>query len=284
MLPGFRFLFATVVLAVSVLVFGLGAAALLRAAHEEFASLPSWRLAQPPPLAPQPELRAPTLAMLRIEAPVRKSMLETINPQQAPLPEAMRLDPLREVPDTKPIEIARPDAAATPSDDSVIAHTEPSPPASAPAAETVASLNAQASVDAPAAAGTPVEEARSGANPAETNSAETNGIESIQPETKQPEAKQTAATSVTEASEPPASESIASLVRSSEATAADTLPKPKPVVKKTNRPSAHAIARRRLAIARARAARERSRVLLQQQGHNPDPFTQIFSGGNARPG
>ena len=53
MLPGFRFLFATVVLAVSVLVFGLGAAALLRAAHEEFASLPSWRLAQPPPLAPQ---------------------------------------------------------------------------------------------------------------------------------------------------------------------------------------------------------------------------------------
>jgi hypothetical protein len=56
------------------------------------------------------------------------------------------------------------------------------------------------------------------------------------------------------------------------------------VVKKANRPSAHAIARRRLAIARARAARERSRVLLQQQGHNPDPFTQIFSGGNARPG
>ena len=48
MLPGFRFLFATVVLAVSVLVFGLGAAALLRAAHEEFASLPSWRLAQQP--------------------------------------------------------------------------------------------------------------------------------------------------------------------------------------------------------------------------------------------
>ena len=38
MLPGFRFLFAAIVLSMSVLVFGLGAAALLRAAHEEVAS------------------------------------------------------------------------------------------------------------------------------------------------------------------------------------------------------------------------------------------------------
>lgn len=48
MLPGLRILFATTALAISVLIFGLGAAALLRAAHEEFASLPSWRLAQQP--------------------------------------------------------------------------------------------------------------------------------------------------------------------------------------------------------------------------------------------
>ena len=45
MLPGFRFLFAAIVLSMSILVFGLGAAALLRAAHEEFASTPSWRAA-----------------------------------------------------------------------------------------------------------------------------------------------------------------------------------------------------------------------------------------------
>src|SRR5206468_2200031 len=43
MLPGFRFLFAAIVLSMSVLIFGLGAAALLRSAHEEFASLPSRR-------------------------------------------------------------------------------------------------------------------------------------------------------------------------------------------------------------------------------------------------
>ena len=269
MLPGFRFLFATVVLAVSVLVFGLGAAALLRAAHEEFASLPSWRLAQPPPLAPQPELRAPTLAMLRIEAPVRKSMMETIMPQ-VPLPEAVR-----NVPDAKPVEIVIPNDAATPNDGGAANQSEPSPPASAPA---VASLNAQASLDAPAAAGTPVEEPSSEAGPAETNSTESNGIESIQPEAKQPEPKQTAATSsTTEAAEPASSETVSSAVRSSEATAADTLPKP--VVKKATRVSSRAITRRRLAIVRARAAaRERSRLLLQQQGHNPDPFTHIFGG------
>lgn len=284
MLPGFRFLFATVVLAVSVLVFGLGAAALLRAAHEEFASLPSWRLAQPPPLAPQPELRAPTLAMLRIEAPVRKSMMETINPQQTPLAEAMRRDALREIPEIRPVEVARPpNDVATPNNGGAADRSEPSPPASAPAAETVASLNAQASIDAPAAAGAPVEEASSEANPAEANSTESNSSDSKPAESKQIEPKQAAATSsTTEASEPTLAATISSTVRSSEATAADTLPKP--TVKKAARPSIQAIARRRLAIARARAARERSRVLQQQQGHNPDPFTQIFSGGNARPG
>ena len=46
MLPGFRFLFAAIVLSTSMLIFGLGAAALLRAAHEEFASIPTRR---PPP-------------------------------------------------------------------------------------------------------------------------------------------------------------------------------------------------------------------------------------------
>jgi hypothetical protein len=43
MLPGFRFLFGAIVLCFSILVFGLGAAALFRAAHEEFASRPAWR-------------------------------------------------------------------------------------------------------------------------------------------------------------------------------------------------------------------------------------------------
>ena len=70
MLPGFRFLFGAVMFLMSILVFGFGAAALLRTAHEEFASAPAWR--------PAPETRfaqsqdntqatQPVLALLRID-------------------------------------------------------------------------------------------------------------------------------------------------------------------------------------------------------------------------
>lgn len=69
MLPGFRFLFAAIVLSISMLIFGLGAAALLRAAHEEFASIPSRR---PPPetMFAQRNDAGPVLAMLRAEPAV----------------------------------------------------------------------------------------------------------------------------------------------------------------------------------------------------------------------
>jgi hypothetical protein len=67
MLPGFRFLFTAIVLSMSILVFGLGAAALLRAAHEEFANNPSWRAAPETMFAQQSDATRPMLAMLRLE-------------------------------------------------------------------------------------------------------------------------------------------------------------------------------------------------------------------------
>jgi hypothetical protein len=67
MLPGFRFLFAAIVLCFSILVFGLGAAALLRAAHEEFASKPSWRGTPETMFAQQSEASRPVLALLQVE-------------------------------------------------------------------------------------------------------------------------------------------------------------------------------------------------------------------------
>ena len=83
MLPGFRFLFAAIVLSMSILVFGLGAAALLRAAHEEFANLPS-RRAPPEPvfarLNDDPMLRA--LALLRVDLPVAEKPLTMFAPPQ----------------------------------------------------------------------------------------------------------------------------------------------------------------------------------------------------------
>ena len=69
MLPGFRFLFAAILLSVSILVFGLGAAALLRAAHEEVASNPGWHAAPDATFAQQAEVARPVLAMLRVDPP-----------------------------------------------------------------------------------------------------------------------------------------------------------------------------------------------------------------------
>jgi hypothetical protein len=70
MLPGFRFLFTAIVLSMSILIFGLGAAALLRAAHEQFASIPSRRAAPEAMFTQQTgETTGPVLAMLRIDPP-----------------------------------------------------------------------------------------------------------------------------------------------------------------------------------------------------------------------
>src|SRR4051794_22424186 len=68
MLPGFRFLFAAIVLSTSMLIFGLGAAALLRAAHKEFASIPLGRAPAETLFAPRDDA-GPTLALARIEPP-----------------------------------------------------------------------------------------------------------------------------------------------------------------------------------------------------------------------
>jgi hypothetical protein len=73
MLPGLRFLFGAIVLSMSVLVFGLGAAALLRGAHEEFASMPSRR---PPPetifAQSNNDAARPVLSMLRVDPPAEE--------------------------------------------------------------------------------------------------------------------------------------------------------------------------------------------------------------------
>ena len=84
MLPGFRFLFAAIVLSVSILIFGLGAAALLRAAHEEFASNPTWRTAPEQRFAQQKEPSQPVLAVLRVEP--QPSAQKAPDPQPADVP------------------------------------------------------------------------------------------------------------------------------------------------------------------------------------------------------
>jgi hypothetical protein len=68
MLPGFRFLFAAILLSASILVFGLGAAALLRATHEQYVSNSSWRNGpQEKVFAQAADPAQPVLAALRAE-------------------------------------------------------------------------------------------------------------------------------------------------------------------------------------------------------------------------
>jgi hypothetical protein len=107
MLPGFRFLFAAIVLCFSILVFGLGAAALLRAAHEEFASKPSWRGTPETMFGQQDEAR-PVLALLQVE-PEAKVAATDVAKEPVGEPGA----PQRQ--DDTPSAVALPEPAAAPS-------------------------------------------------------------------------------------------------------------------------------------------------------------------------
>jgi hypothetical protein len=124
MLPGFRFLFAAIVLSMSILVFGLGAAALLRAAHEEFASTPSWHASRETVFAQQTETTRPVLAMLHVEPSAAE--------EKAPDPAATAVTPAE--PPATSATSAEPEAAAKPAEPEVTA-TAAEPVATAKPAE-----------------------------------------------------------------------------------------------------------------------------------------------------
>ena len=150
MLPGFRFLVAAIVLSMSILVFGLGAAALLRAAHEEVASRPSWRAAPETVFAQQNEVTQPVLAMLRFEPSAAQKIPDPVAAVDAPVepitampaepekiaalkPEASQPaetatpeTPILEIPARSEVAPVQ-DAAPAPADETRIAATEPVP-------------------------------------------------------------------------------------------------------------------------------------------------------------
>jgi hypothetical protein len=146
MLPGLRFLFAAIVFSMSVLVFGLGAAALLRAAHEEFASIPL-RRAPPETVFAQPhEAASPVLATLRIDPPEPKA---PDNEASENIPAAAPAEPDAIV--TAPAEPER-IAALAPDDSSPPVVEKPEitvtePPAPSEAAPAQADVSAPAPTD-----------------------------------------------------------------------------------------------------------------------------------------
>ena len=174
MLPGFRFLLAAIVLSMSILVFGLGAAALLRATHEQFASTPSWRALPEPKFAQQNEgpgeaLRdplMPVLARLSVEPePAPQQASDNIPAAAAPA-EPPAIAPMPDEPEKiaalKPQEPAPPEAAipeTSMQSEAAAAPAMPPAPATeqkiaaaeqvvAPANDTVPPASGQASVPA----------------------------------------------------------------------------------------------------------------------------------------
>jgi hypothetical protein len=155
MLPGFRFLFAAILLSMSILVFGLGAAALLRAAHEEFASNPSWRAGPETMFAQQAEATRPVLAMLRVE-PAAAEAKPSENTSAIAVP-AEQTTPIAVVTQAPTEQAAASPPETGPERIAALGPEEASPPEAArpeiPALESPArSETAPAPADAPAAA------------------------------------------------------------------------------------------------------------------------------------
>jgi hypothetical protein len=258
MLPGFRFLFTAIVLSMSVLVFGLGAAALLRAAHEEFANLPSRRATPEPMFARLNDGPPPTLALLRVDPPVTEKPAENV-PAAVPAAAPDIPAPAEQAPDAPP---AKPEklAAVSPAEPmQVEAAAKPEEPAKEATAETPPV--------APAAAEAPVN--------AEVRLAAI-------PDTPEPAAATPAASSPEPAADIPSFEgSIATTLIATlggpavlvDEKASATEAKPdRSAVKK--RAAERARERRRIAAARrARLAREATLTLQQQQ---PNPFFPPF--------
>jgi hypothetical protein len=148
MLPGLRFLCAAIVLSISLLIFGLGAAALLRAAHEEFASIPS-RRAPPEAIFPQREDAGPTLAMLRAEPPVADE--KTVEPPIADHEQDQSAIIAAPTEVEKPV--TEPDKAAALDTATAVENAQPSaaPTSEAAAPETPIQAETQAEADAPLA-------------------------------------------------------------------------------------------------------------------------------------
>ncbi|WP_197087147.1 hypothetical protein [Bradyrhizobium sp. LTSP857] len=153
MLPGFRFLLAAILLSTSILVFGLGAAALLRATHEQYVSNPSWRNGpQEQVFAQASEPAQPVLAALRAEPeatePTLRDQVPTVSlpasePEQiAAVTTEASVPPEPQVADTAApaAEPARVEAAAptptdtlTPTDTTAsVAEAKPAPITTAP--------------------------------------------------------------------------------------------------------------------------------------------------------
>jgi hypothetical protein len=269
MLPGLRFMFAAIVLSMSVLVLGLGAAALLRASHEEFASVPSWRpLPETTFAQPQNEAAKPVLAMLRADPPVEEPKPSDNEALDNKAPENKTSDSaaLENTPVTAPAE---PEAIVTaPAEPERIAALNPdeASPATAAPESTVAETPAP-NETAPAAADAPavtdeVKTAATQENLPEVNEAAPPAPEQASAQTS-PETD-LAVTKIATLGGPPVT--IETPTKVERATSDNSLIKKRVQARRAKE-------RRRLAL-RARLARQLHRQQIAPFAQPADPFAQ----------
>jgi hypothetical protein len=310
MLPGFRFLFAAIMLSMSLLIFGLGAAALLRAAHESFASNSSWRGAPDIPFAQRPDITLPVLATLRVDT----NAMEKANDQATvaavsadrppPSVEPARNDQVAAVRplETPPAEIVKPAELPAPTP---LAENPPAPEAATPviaspspvpsASETTTAADERKLTTAAVSDTALARSEPSKSEPAKSEPAKNEPVESVP-----------AAAQVEPAAAPPANPAIASpatmaapVTAPADSVAAtkiatlggppvditDDAPalEPRKVKLPRARPDQSAIKKRvqaRRAMQRRRLAM-RARLLLQQQQVNPFGQPQSFAPATA---
>lgn len=270
MLPGFRFLFIATVMSVSVMVFGLGAAALLRATHENFATFPQRR--PPEQVFVRTDTPVPVIAMLRVEPEPQPAAIAApaVSAPVVPRDEPPAIESKSEVTAAPPAEpvAATPDAnASTPTRDESVPGSlaalntpEPAPP--------VAGVQQP---DTERATGTPATEAAAPIVPAPEAIAPVR--EAAAPVQAAPAPNQTAATGpvrVTALGDGggDAAASIADTRKNAEAAKARTRD-----LEAARRARAAKLAaqRRRIAIIRAREARKK------QQQEQQQPFAPLFN-------
>lgn len=241
MLPGFRFLFTAIVLSMSVLIFGLGAAALLRSAHEEFANLPSRRATPEPMFARLSDDPPTTLSLLRVDPVDDQLATAPDDPAasgKAPETSAAEPEKLAALTSAEPMqgETAKPEETAREA-----GAEAPAAPAPAPTAAEASAANAEVKI---VAASQPEPDAAAPPQP-------TTDIPSFEPSIATTLIATLGGPAVVIEEKPSTSEA-----------------KPDQIVRK--RAAERARERRRMAaIRRARLAREATLTLQQQQ---PNPF------------
>jgi hypothetical protein len=292
MLPGIRFLLAAILLSISIVVFGLGAAALLRAAHEDFASNPSWRLTPETRLAQQSDM--PTLALLRVDTPAPADVPDSVAPEtNATAPAAVSGEQVATVSPAPETAVAP--MTAPPAPDAIKTEAPPAlpSPSSEPSPATAASEAAPAA-DQPNKPDATPETKMAATEPSDTPSKTSEAApvtpdpvkpdvassESARPEAAKPEASSTVAAKPEQANASPPPEAAPTMVAKLDAPAAK-IEEPSPTKaearkaaeradeKAKARAEKKAKARRRLAAQRARTPRQSATQ------RTADPFGQL---------